>query len=55
MESELSEFYREHENDEFLISDIKVEGSETPVYNVFNFEIENYVFNWIIYKRIFNV
>lgn len=53
MLSELSKFYKEHENDEFLISDIKINDDE--VYNVFKFEIENYVFNWIIYKRIFNV
>lgn len=52
---ELSKFYKEHEDNEFLIDDIKVKGSETPVYNVFNFEIENYIFNWIIYKRTFNV
>ena len=51
---ELSKFYKEHEDDEFLIDDIKVKGSETPVYNVFNFEIEEYIFNWIIYKRTFN-
>ena len=55
MAPELSKFYKEHENDEFLISDIKVEGSETPVYNCFHFEIENYIFHWLIYKRIFNV
>jgi hypothetical protein len=52
---ELSKFYKEHEDDEFLIDDIRVKGSETPVYNVFNFEIENYIFNWIIYKRTFNI
>ena len=52
---ELSKFYREHENDEFLIDDIKVKNLEVDTYNVFKFEIEDYIFNWIIYKRIFNV
>ena len=52
---ELSKFYKEHENDEFFIDDIKEEDSETQVYNVFKFEIENYEFCWIIYKRTFNV
>lgn len=49
----LSNIYKEHENDEFLIDDIKLNDDEK--YNVFKFEIENYVFNWIIYKRTFNV
>ena len=52
---ELSKFYAEHENEEFLIDDIKEEDSETSVYNFFRFEIENYEFCWIIYKRTFNV
>ena len=49
----LSKFYKEHENDELLISDIKINDDEK--YNVFKFKIENYVFNWLIYKRTFNV
>lgn len=49
----LSKFYTEHENDELLISDIKINDDEK--YNVFKFKIENYVFNWLIYKRTFNV
>lgn len=52
---ELSKVYKKHENDEFLIDDIKVKNLETPEYNVFKFEIDDYIFNWIIYKRIFNV
>lgn len=52
---ELSKFYKEHENVEFLIDDIKVKKLETGEYNVFKFEIEDYIFNWIIYKRTFNV
>ena len=55
MAPELSKFYKEHANDEFLIDDIKVEGSETPVDNCFHFEIENYILHWLIYKRVFNV
>ena len=49
----LSKFYKKHENDELLISDIKINDDEK--YNVFKFKIENYVFNWLIYKRTFNV
>lgn len=49
----LPKFYKEHENDELLISDIKINDDEK--YNVFKFKIENYVFNWLIYKRTFNV
>lgn len=52
---ELSKVYKKHEDDEFLIDDIKVKNLETPEYNVFKFEIDDYIFNWIIYKRIFNV
>lgn len=52
---ELSKVYREHEDDEFLIDDIKVKSLETDAYNLFKFEIEDYIFNWIIYKRTFNV
>ena len=45
--------YREYPD--LFIDDIKEEDSETQVYNVFKFKIENYEFCWIIYKRTFNV